>query len=93
MLTHHFARFASSKDTFLDETTFQAVLRDPAIVHYTSPAKPWLPGYAGLFREYWEEAHAVVARHWRTPSSSATRAPRDAPRGQTEAVRTGRSGQ
>jgi lipopolysaccharide biosynthesis glycosyltransferase len=64
VMTSHFADFETWEDSLLDATTFEAVRRDPAIIHYNDVSKPWNEHYRGPFQEQWEEAFADVAPYF-----------------------------
>lgn len=45
----HIASFAGYEDSLYSETEFQQALRDPSIIHYAGPQKPWKHDYCGPF--------------------------------------------
>jgi hypothetical protein len=49
----------------LDAETFETLRRDPGIVHYSSAAKPWMPGYGGPFLDHWRAAALPIAQHFK----------------------------
>jgi lipopolysaccharide biosynthesis glycosyltransferase len=64
VMTSTFASVGGWKDSILDAETFDSVRRDPAIIHYCSSSKPWMPAYSGPFLEPWQQAFAAIAPHF-----------------------------
>ena len=55
VMTNHLATFSSWEDSLLSKYVYRSVRRNPGIVHYSGPLKPWLPDYAGPFQHLFFE--------------------------------------
>ena len=63
VMASHFVDFTGWQDSLLDAATFEAIRRDPGIVHYSNSPKPWNAEYRGPFLEYWRAASAAIGQH------------------------------
>jgi lipopolysaccharide biosynthesis glycosyltransferase len=61
VMTNHLITFSSWEDSLLSKQVYKKVLRNPAIVHYAGPSKPWLPDYVGPFQNLHFEYAAHVS--------------------------------
>ena len=63
VMTSHLASFESWEDSLLEEETFESILRNPGIIHYSFIPKPWHQQYSGPFAEYWYENYGMIASY------------------------------
>ncbi len=63
-MTNHFLECHSWDESLLDHDTFEEVFRNPGIIHFSSPHKPWHEDYRGPYKELWTMAFEEVSRHF-----------------------------
>lgn len=61
VMTSHFRQFGSHSDSLLDVEQYETCIRNPAIIHYSGPEKPWQPSYSGPYGQCWVEAAFAIA--------------------------------
>lgn len=61
VMTNHLVTFSSWEDSLLSKRVYLTVWRNPAIVHYAGPSKPWLPDYVDPFQNLFFEYAAHVS--------------------------------
>lgn len=71
LMTSHFSRGRTWKDSTLDEESYRAAQEDPAIVHYSFVPKPWEKCYDGPFGALWKSTWLEVSQAFTTDQAVA----------------------